>query len=132
MSPDNPKLLIIDDEKAYLSDFQTLFARKFNTVTASSAEEALAVLEKEEVGVVISDQRMPRKTGSQLLTIIRERWPRTVRILLTGYCDIDALAEAVNKGGIYYYLTKDRPLAEIEEVIRQAFLQFKPDAMSRP
>lgn len=122
-----PKILIVDDQKQYLADFQVLFSEKFNIVTASTAEEALAIMPKEPIGVVISDQRMPHKTGRQFLTEIKERYPHTVRILLSGYCKMDALVEAVNKGRIWHYLTKDQSLQEIETVIRQAIEKFKSD-----
>ncbi len=127
----SPKVLIVDDEKEYLSDFLALFSRKFNLTTANSADEAIAIMEKEKVGVVISDQRMPRKSGSQLMAVINERWPETVRILLTGYCDMNALVEAVNKGGIFKYVTKETPLNEIEETIGQAVEKFTSEEKIR-
>jgi signal transduction histidine kinase len=131
MSSDEPKVLVVDDEKKYLGDFVTLFTKKFNVLTACGGEEALAVLAKEPVGVVVSDQRMPKMTGSQLLAEVSKKYPQTVRILLTGYSDIDAVIEAVNRGEIYRYVPKDQSLKEIEVVIRQAVDKFKLEEANR-
>lgn len=128
---ESPRVLIVDDEKEYLADFLSLFSKKFNLAAANSADEALSLMEKEPVGVVISDQRMPRKTGSQLLTEINRRYPHTVRILLTGYCEMDALVEAVNKGGIFKYVTKETPLRDLENVIREAVEKFTAEEAIR-
>lgn len=131
MPSDEVKVLVVDDEKDYLGDFSSLFSRKFNLITATGGEEALSVLSREPVGVIVSDQRMPKMTGSELLAEVSKRHPNTVRILLTGYSDLDAVVAAVNKGEIYRYVSKDLPLQEIEIVIRQAIDKFKLEEANR-
>lgn len=131
MVAEEVRILVVDDEKDYLSDFASLFSKKFNLVTATGGEEALAILQKDPVGIVISDQRMPRMTGSELLAKISRLYPQTVRILLTGYSDIEAVIEAVNKGEIYRYASKDLPLQEIEVVIRQALDKYRLEESNR-
>ena len=128
---DEPRVLVVDDEKNYLSDFLTLFSKKFNLVTASGGQEALDLLAKEAVAVVVSDQRMPKMSGSEFLAQVSQRYPSTIRILLTGYSDIDAVVEAVNKGEIYRYVSKDTPLKEIEIVVRQAVEKFRLEETNR-
>jgi len=125
------KVLVVDDEKSYLDDFLSLFSRKFEVVTAAGGREALALLEKEPVAVIVSDQRMPGMTGSEFLSEAARLYPRQVRILLTGYSDIDAVVEAVNKGEIYRYISKDTPLKEIELVVRQGLEKYNLEEANR-
>ena len=125
LSMGDPIVLIVDDETEYLEDFKVLFSRKFNLMTAGRCEEALEILKNNNVGVIVSDQRMPCMTGSKFLTVAAEKYPKTVRILLTGYSDKEEVDEAFNKGKIFSCLTKDMPLAEIELCIQQAVVHFK-------
>jgi DNA-binding NtrC family response regulator len=122
---EEPKVLLVDDESDYLEDFRSLFSEKFCLVTACGGGEALAVLEREPIAVVVSDQRMPGMSGSELLAQVSRRYPQTVRILYTGYSDLDAIIDAINKGEIYRYLSKDASLKEVEIVIRQAIDQYQ-------
>ena len=131
MPPDVLKVLVVDDEKDYLADFLELFSKKFNIVTANSGDEALGILDKEAIAVVVSDQRMPKMGGSELLGHVAKKCPHTVRILLTGYADLDAVVEAVNKGQIYRYVPKETPLKEIEIVIQQAVEKFQLEESNR-
>lgn len=126
-----PKVLLVDDEQEYLDDFLSLFSEKFQLLTACGGEAALRLLENEEIGVVVSDQRMPKMSGTELLAEISRRYPQTVRILYTGYSDIHAIIDAINKGEVYRYLSKDAPLKEVEIVIRQAIEHFKLQEMNR-
>ena len=79
---------------------------EFDCLTAGDAEAALRLMEEEWVQVVICDQRMPGRTGVELLTDLRDRWPDTVRLLITGYTDPGAMAQAINAAGIQQFLTK--------------------------
>lgn len=119
------EILVVDDERQYLSDFSALFSRKFHIVTANSGQEALEALRTDDhIAVIVSDQRMPGMTGSQFLGEVAHRYPHTVRMLLTGYSEIDAIIEAVNKGGVFKILTKDQPLREIEAAMAAALEKY--------
>jgi response regulator RpfG family c-di-GMP phosphodiesterase len=100
------KLLIVDDETANLRLLERLFGHDYFCLTATSGEEAMRLLDQHDVAVIISDQRMPRMTGLDLLKQSAERRPHMVRILLTGYTDLEALVEAVNCGLVYMYVSK--------------------------
>jgi response regulator RpfG family c-di-GMP phosphodiesterase len=100
------KLLIVDDENPNIRLLERLFRQDYFCLTASSGEEAMDLLDQHEVAVIISDQRMPRMTGLELLKRSADRRPHMVRILLTGYTDLEALVEAVNCGLVYMYVSK--------------------------
>ena len=100
-------LLFVDDEQNILASLKRLFRPLGYTIhTANGGAEALSVLEKEAVDVVVSDMRMPEMDGAQFLEQVATRWPNTVRILLTGYSDISSTVAAVNQGGIWKYVSK--------------------------
>jgi len=101
------RILCVDDEPNILSALRRLFRPSgFEVLTAESAHAGLAILESQPVEVVISDMRMPEMNGTQFLEIVRERWPGTVRMLLTGYADVQLILGAINRGEIYRYITK--------------------------
>lgn len=100
------KILIVDDEPANLRLLERLFSRVYHCLTASSGAEAIQLLERHDVAILISDQRMPMMTGIELLKHTAAVRPHMVRILLTGYTDVDALVEAINTGLVYMYITK--------------------------
>jgi len=100
------KLLIVDDEMPNIRLLERLFQHDYNCLTASSGEDAMSLLDQHEVAVIITDQRMPQMTGIELLKRSADRRPHMVRILLTGYTDLDALVEAVNCGLVYMYVSK--------------------------
>ena len=100
------KLLIVDDEQANIRLLERLFRQDYYCLTACSGEEAMEILDQHEVAVIITDQRMPRMTGVELLKRSAKRRPHMVRILLTGYTDLEALIEAVNCGLVYMYINK--------------------------
>ncbi len=118
------KILIVDDEKEYLTDFSILFSRKFAILTASSGREALDIMGHENIGVIISDYKMPEMTGSQLLLEVSKCFPKTIRILLTAYADDDGLAVAIDEAKIFKHLSKDMPLSQIADVMREALMHF--------
>ena len=100
------KLLIVDDELPNLRLLERLFRRDYTCLTASSGVEAIKLLEQHDVAVVITDQRMPQMTGIELLQQTSDLRPHMVRILLTGYMDVEALVEALNSGLVNTYLSK--------------------------
>lgn len=123
------RVLFVDDEENNLKAFRSTFRREMDVLVANSGEEALRLLETETVHVIISDQRMPNMTGSEFLAIARERHPKAMRMLLTGFADVEAVIAAVNSGGIFSYSTKPWDVNDLTLKIRQAFetLQLRED-----
>jgi response regulator RpfG family c-di-GMP phosphodiesterase len=100
-------VLCVDDEANILNALTRVLRRAgHHVLTAQGGAEALALLKKQSVDVIISDMRMPQMDGAELLATVAARWPDTVRLLLTGYADIESTVAAINKGGIYRYLAK--------------------------
>jgi DNA-binding NtrC family response regulator len=100
------KIMIVDDEPANLRLLERLFRRDYTVVAASSGAEALQLLGQHDVALLITDQRMPGMTGIELLQRTASLRPHMVRIILTGYTDMNALVEAINCGHVYKYMTK--------------------------
>jgi CheY-like chemotaxis protein len=142
-----PRVLCVDDEPEVLAGLQLNLRRKFQLLTADSGEEALRMLDRDgPFAVVMSDMRMPRMDGAALLTRVRERWPTTTRVLLTGHADMPAAVAAVNDGQIFRFLTKPCPperllgalsdaaahhqLVESERVLLEQTLKGSIDALS--
>lgn len=121
MSEQPIRVLFVDDEENNLKAFRSTFRREMDVLLANSGEEALRILETEQVHVIISDQRMPGMNGSEFLALARERSPRPMRMLLTGFSDLEAVIAAVNDGGIYAYCTKPWDENDLRLKIRQAF-----------
>ncbi|MBK7945934.1 MAG: response regulator [Flavobacteriales bacterium] len=115
------RVLFVDDEDNNLKAFRASFRREMEVLVAPSGNEALKILEKEPVHVIVSDQRMPGMSGSEFLAIARQRHPQIMRMLLTGYSDLEAVVKAVNEGGIYSYATKPWDENDLRLRIQQAF-----------
>lgn len=113
--------LFIDDEKSNLTSFKAAFRRDFNVFLAESAADGLDILRNNEIHVILTDQRMPEKTGVEFLTSILEEFPHTIRILVTGYTDMEALVDAVNKGHIFKYISKPWDNKKLKEIIIKAY-----------
>jgi len=114
-------LLCVDDEPNILSALRRTFhPDHYRILTAASGAEGLHLLNSETVDLIISDMRMPEMNGAQFLTRVREAWPDTVRILLTGYADIGSTIEAINQGEIYRYIPKPWDDQEVRLVVRHA------------
>ena len=121
MSDKKIDILYVDDEENNLVSFKATFRLKYNISIAVSADEALKVLETKPFEIIITDQRMPNMTGIEFLEKVIEKYPDPIRILLTGYADMNAVIDAVNKGKIYHYLSKPWSEQELEETIKKAF-----------
>jgi signal transduction histidine kinase len=117
-------LLIVDDEPDVLDSLRHQFHRNYRVLTRTSGTEAVETLTTDEVDLILSDQRMPGMTGDQLLKRARELKPETIRMLFTGYADIQAVISAVNEGHIFRYILKPWDSAELEGIIRQGIDQF--------
>jgi len=100
------KILVVDDEPSNLRVLERLFRHDYEVITAESGEEALLLLNDHDAALVITDQRMPTMTGVELLKRTADIRPHMVRIILTGYTDIETLVEAINSGLVYKYVTK--------------------------
>lgn len=118
-------ILVVDDEIDNLDLLKRTFRREYNVHTAISAQEALKLLERQEFAVIVSDQRMPEMTGVELLQKAREKYPYTIRILLTGYTDINALVDAINMGHVYRYVTKPWSREEIVMTVKRAVEHYE-------
>lgn len=106
MSGKKHSLLFVDDEEDIINALNDTFADDYNVFKTTTPKEALKIVKKEEIALIISDQRMPEMTGSELLAEINDIKPETIRILLTGYADINAAVDAINKGAIHKYVDK--------------------------
>lgn len=115
-----PTLLLIDDEERILRSLRMLFFSGYNVRMTTDPQEAIRILGAEKIHVVISDQRMPLMQGSELLRIARETSPATMRILLTGYSDMDASIASVNEGEVFRYLLKPWVGDEVRKVVAEA------------
>lgn len=117
-------LLFVDDETNILSSLKRLFRPLgYRIFTAESGLQGLEIMARESVDLVVSDMRMPEMNGAQFLEKVREKWPDTVRILLTGYAEIDATIDAINKGQIYRYISKPWEDNDITLIVRHALQQ---------
>lgn len=125
MSAQQIKVLYVDDEQNNLFSFKAIFRTDFQITTAISAEEAIDKLGKDAFHVIVTDQRMPGMTGVEFLESILEKYPDPVRILLTGYTDINAVIDAVNKGKIFHYLSKPWDEEELRTTIKTAYELYK-------
>lgn len=117
-------VLYVDDEENNLISFKATFRMKYNVLTALSGEEAMKILESKPVEVIVTDQRMPNMTGVEFLEKVIDRFPDPMRLLLTGYADMSAVVDAVNKGKIFHYLTKPWNEEELDEAIKRAHEVF--------
>ena len=115
------KVLYIDDESANLVSFKANFRFDFTVLLANSGQEALDLLEKEQVHIIIADQRMPGMTGIELFERVAQKHPDPVRILLTGYTDVTTIIDSINKGNIYRYIQKPWNDHEIRIAIKNAY-----------
>jgi serine phosphatase RsbU (regulator of sigma subunit)/FixJ family two-component response regulator len=115
------KLMVVDDELDNLDLLYRTFRRDFKVYKANDALSALAVLEKEgEMAVIISDQRMPEMNGTEFLCRTVERYPDTIRILLTGFTDVEDLVDAINSGKVFKYITKPWNPEQLKTLVEQA------------
>ena len=125
MNKDKITILYVDDEMNNLISFKAVFRIKYHVLTAISGEEATKILRNNTVNIIITDQRMPQMTGVEFLESILDEFPDPIRILLTGYADMNAVIDAVNKGKIFHYLTKPWNEEELDMTITRAYDVYK-------
>ena len=120
-APKKKTVLFVDDERDLVDALRNALRKEpYRIVTANSGQEALEILAREEISIVVSDEQMPQMSGSELLSIVRERHPSTVRMILTGQASLGAAVRAINGGEVFRFLSKPCPPVELGQTIRQA------------
>jgi len=115
---DNITILFVDDELSILSTLKRLLRREpYDILTADSGQQGLDILAEKSVNIVISDMRMPHMSGAEFLQQVKQHYPQTKRIIMSGYADIEAVVDAVNKGGICHFISKPWDNDELKTII---------------
>jgi response regulator RpfG family c-di-GMP phosphodiesterase len=117
-------LLIVDDEPNVCDSVHDLLRREFRVLKANSAQEGYKIMQEEEVHIIMTDQRMPQITGVELLTRVKSKYPQAVRMLFTGYADLESIIAAINQGHIYQFLKKPWQPEELEDAVRHAASEY--------
>jgi diguanylate cyclase (GGDEF)-like protein len=118
-------LLLVDDEPYILPALVALLKNEFKVYTANSADAAEEVFEQHAIDIVLTDQNMPRRTGVELLEWVRENSPHTIRLLMTGYAELEDAVAAINRGQVYYYLLKPWRTEDLLQILRNASERFE-------
>jgi DNA-binding NarL/FixJ family response regulator len=115
------KVLLVDDDEAVLTALEeALHQEPYEVLTTRSGEEALSLLQRTSVDVVVSDEEMPGIRGSELLALVRDKHPETTRLLLTGHATLDSAMRAINEGQVFQYVTKPIDTRRFAEILRAA------------
>lgn len=122
--PSKPCLLVVDDEPEVCNSVYHLLHRNYDVLRAHSAAEASELLEQHDVQIIMTDQRMPEVTGVEMLTQLKPSYPDAVRILFTGFADINSVIAAINQGHVYRYLSKPWQPEELESVVADALAEY--------
>jgi response regulator RpfG family c-di-GMP phosphodiesterase len=123
-SPAKYTLLIVDDEPDVCDSVHDLLRREFRVLKANSGQEGFRLMQEEEVHIIMTDQRMPQVSGVELLTKVKARNPQAVRMLFTGYADLESIIAAINQGHVYQFLKKPWQPEELIEAVRQAATEY--------
>ncbi len=118
-------LLIVDDEPDVCDSVHDLLRREFRVLKAHSGQEGFRLMQDEEVHIIMTDQRMPQVSGVELLTKVKARNPQAVRMLFTGYADLESIIAAINQGHVYQFLKKPWQPEELVEAVRQAAVEYE-------
>lgn len=129
---DKPRLLFVDDERRVLNSMRAMFRRDYELFLTTRGDEALKIIDEQAIDVLVADQRMPVMTGVELLSAARKRSPGTVRILLTGYSDPDAIEGARTEGQVFRFLNKPCPAEELRAIIAEAVQLSREAARPTP
>lgn len=119
------KLLYLDDEENNLVAFKALFRRDYEIYTTTSPQEAVQLLNEHQIPVILSDQKMPEISGVEFFELTKQDFPNNVRVLVTGYADIEAVIDAINRGGVYRYVTKPWDENDLRICIENAFDKYE-------
>lgn len=120
-------ILYLDDEEQNLLSFQALFRRDYDVHTATNAPDAVQILNSQNIQIIFSDQKMPDVSGVEFFEMILHDYPDAVRILITGYADIEAVIDAINKGQVYRYVTKPWDANDLKICVENALEKFRRD-----
>jgi response regulator RpfG family c-di-GMP phosphodiesterase len=123
-TPDKPCLLVVDDEPEVCNSVSHLLHSTYRVLRAHSAAEAVELLSQHEVEVIMTDQRMPEITGVEMLQKIKSQYPEAIRILFTGYADLNSVIAAINQGHVYRYLSKPWQPEELEAAVADAAAEY--------
>jgi len=115
-----PVLLLVDDEPRILRSLSMVFKNNYHILTAESAADALRLMKINKVHVILSDQRMPGMTGSELLKKVKANYPETIRLLLTGYSELNAIINSINEGEVFRFISKPWSKSKLIETVGKA------------
>jgi DNA-binding NtrC family response regulator len=128
MTEDSPRrycLLVVDDEPDICDSVYDLLRLRYDVARANSASEAMEVMRERDVHVVMTDQRMPAVTGTEMLRQVKSEYPDAIRVLFTGYADIRSVIEAINLGHVYRYMSKPFSPEELELAVAEAASEYE-------
>ncbi len=131
MSESKPSILYLDDEESNLNVFNATFKRDYKIFTTTNYKEALTILKKEEIKIILVDQKMPEITGIEFLKKINDSYLDIVRIIITAYTDIDLVINAFNEVGIYQFISKPWEAKEVQQILKNALEKFKLQRINR-
>src|SRR4030043_1230638 len=126
-----PPILYVDDEEDNLTVFNSAFRRDYEVHLAKSGQEGLKIMKKHPIQLIITDQRMPEMTGIQFLEKVIPKYPNCIRMILTGFSDIEAIIQAINTGRVYRYITKPWNKNELKLNIDKGLETFKLKEQNR-
>ncbi len=119
-------VLCVDDEKSILNSLKRLLRKEpFKVYTALGGDEGLEIMAEHRIQVVVSDQRMPGMTGTQFLQKVKEQWPDTIRVILSGFAEADVIVDSINHGEIYRFVAKPWKEESLKTTIRQCFDHYR-------
>jgi response regulator RpfG family c-di-GMP phosphodiesterase len=118
-------LLVVDDEPDVCDSVHDLLRREFRVLKANSAVEGFRILREEEVHIIMTDQRMPQITGVEMLTKVKAKNPMAVRMLFTGYADLESIIAAINQGHVYQFLRKPWQPEDLQMAVRNAVVEYE-------
>lgn len=121
---DKRPILVVDDEPDMLNSLRGLLRYDFQVHTAGSGAEGVALLQQQEIHVVMTDQRMPQMTGVDFLRQIKSEYPEAIRVIFTGYADLNAIIDAINLGNVYRYVSKPWEPEQLIATLREAGEQY--------
>ena len=124
--PTPPKhcLLVVDDEPDVCDSIHDLLRREFRVLKAQSAAEGTQIMQEHEVHIIMTDQRMPQCTGVELLRRVLVKHPHAIRLLYTGYADLESIIAAINQGHIFQFLRKPWEPEELQKAVREAAAEY--------
>lgn len=122
--PTRPCLLVVDDEPEVCDSVYHLLRRDYDVLRAGSADDAVELMARNEVHIIMTDQRMPHVTGVEMLQKIKAEHPEAIRILFTGYADIQSVIAAINQGHVYRYLSKPWQPEDLEAAVNDAAAEY--------